>query len=103
MLRVLVSNLLSRASNKYNISNRRSLDVKWRGRDSNPLLKSALKFITMIWQIAVFTRRIATEKIAVLRIAIVRGPNLRAECQRPKPPAGLVLGLRAGVGNPQYI
>jgi hypothetical protein len=32
-----------------------------------------------------------------------RGPNLRAECQRPELPAGIVLGLRAGVGNPQYI
>jgi hypothetical protein len=35
--------------------------------------------------------------------AIVRGPNLRAECQRPEPPAGFALGLRAGVGNPQCI
>jgi hypothetical protein len=37
------------------------------------------------------------------RIAIVRGPNLRAECQRPEPPAGFVLGLRADVGNPRNI
>jgi hypothetical protein len=36
-----------------------------------------------VLHIAVFSRRIATEKIAVPRIAIVRGPNLRAECQRP--------------------
>jgi replicative superfamily II helicase len=28
---------------------------------------------------------------------------LRAECQRPEPPAEFVLGLRAGVGNPQDI
>jgi hypothetical protein len=51
----------------------------------------------------VFSRRIATEKIAIPRIAIVRGPNLRAECQRPETPAGFVLGLRAGVSNPQNI
>jgi hypothetical protein len=38
-----------------------------------------------------------TEKIAVPRIAIVRGPNWRAECQRPEMPAGFVLGLRARV------
>jgi hypothetical protein len=52
---------------------------------------------------AEFSRRIATEKIAKSRIAIVRGPNLRAECQRPEPLTGFVLGLRAGVGNPQCI
>jgi hypothetical protein len=79
------------------------LDVKGRGMDSTLLLNSALKFIRLYWQIAVFSRRIATEKIAVPQIAIVRGPNLRAECQRHKPPAGFVLDLRAGVGNPQYI
>jgi hypothetical protein len=66
------------------------------------LLNSALKFVTLYRQIAVFSRRIATEKIAVPRIAIVRGSNWRAEFQRPKPPAGFVLALRAGVGNPQY-
>jgi hypothetical protein len=37
------------------------------------------------------------------KIAIVRCANLRAECPRPEPPAGFVLGLRGGVGNPQYI
>jgi hypothetical protein len=74
--------------------------VKLRGLDSTLLLNSALKFVTLYWQIAVFSRQIATLKIAV---AIVRGPNLRAECQRPKPPAGFVLGLRVGVGNPQYF
>jgi hypothetical protein len=36
------------------------------------------------------SRQIATEKIAVPRTAIVRGPNWRAECQRPEPPAGFV-------------
>jgi hypothetical protein len=62
-----------------------------------------LKFITIYWLIAVFSRRIATEKIAVPWIAIVRRPNLRAECQRPEPLAGFVLGLRSGVGNPRNI
>jgi hypothetical protein len=38
--------------------------------------------------------------MAVLRIAKLRSLNLRAECQRPEPPAGFVLGLGAGVGNP---
>jgi hypothetical protein len=66
------------------------------------LLNSALKFVMLYWQIAVFSRQIATEKIVILRIAIVRGTNLRGECQRLEPPAGFVLGLRAGVGNPQY-
>jgi hypothetical protein len=84
------------------MSNRRSLDVKWRELDFTLSLNSMLKFVTLYRQITVFSRRIATEKIAVPRIAIVRGPNLRAECQRPKPPAVFVLGLRAGVGNPQY-
>jgi hypothetical protein len=64
---------------------------------------STLKFVTLYWQIGVFSRRIATEKIAVPLIAIVRGLNLRAACQRPEPPAGFVLGLRVGVGNPQCI
>jgi hypothetical protein len=100
MLRILVLNLESSSSNKYDISNRRSLDVKWRELDFTLLLNSALKFVTLCWHIAVFSRRIATEKIAILRIAIVRGPNLRAESQRPEPPAGFILGLRAGVGNP---
>jgi hypothetical protein len=44
----------------------------------------------------------ATEKIVVPRTAIVRGPNLRADCHRPQLPAGFILGLRAGVGNPQH-
>jgi hypothetical protein len=65
-------------------------------------LNSALKFITLRWHIAVFSRRIATEKIAIPRTAIVRGPNLRADCHRPELPAEFVLGLRAGVGNPQH-
>jgi hypothetical protein len=63
----------------------------------------ALKLVALHWQIAVFSRRIATEKIAIPRIAIVRGPNLRAECQKPEPPAGFKLDLRAGVGNPRKI
>jgi hypothetical protein len=67
------------------------------------LLNSALKYAKLYWQIAVLSRRIATEKIAIPRIAKVRGPNSRAECQRPETPAGFVLGLRAGVGNPQNI
>jgi hypothetical protein len=49
----------------------------------------------LYWQIAVFFMRIATENIAVPRIAVVRGPNLRAECQEPETPAGFILGLRA--------
>jgi hypothetical protein len=83
------------------VSSRRFLDEKWWGLDSTLLLNSALKFVTLYWQIAVFSRRIATEKITVPRIAIARGPNLRAKCQRPEQPAGFALGLRAGVGNPQ--
>jgi hypothetical protein len=39
---------------------------------------------------------------ALPRTATVRGPNLRADCHMPEPPAGFVLGLRAGVGNPQH-
>jgi hypothetical protein len=50
----------------------------------------------------VFPDRISTEKIAVPRTALVRGPNLRADCHRPEPPAGFVLVLRAGFGNPQH-
>jgi hypothetical protein len=71
--------------------------------DSTLLLNSALKFVTLYWQIAVFSRRIATDKIAVPQIAKVRGQNLRAECQKPETPAGFLLGLRGGVGNPQNI
>jgi hypothetical protein len=41
------------------------------------------------------------EKIAVPRIAKVRSLHLRADCHRSKPSAGFILGLRAGVGNPQ--
>jgi hypothetical protein len=68
------------------------------GLDFTILLNSALKFITLYWQIAMFSRR-----IAVSQIAIFRGLNLRAECQRSEPPAGFILGLRAGVGNPRNI
>jgi hypothetical protein len=69
---------------------------KWWWLDSTLLLNSALKLVTLYWQIVVFSRRIATEKISIQRIALVRGPNLRAESQSPEPPAGFVLGLRAG-------
>jgi hypothetical protein len=93
----------SRASKIYDSSNRGPLEVKWRGLESTLLLNSALKFITLYCHIAVFSRRIATEKIALPRIAIVRGPNLRADCQRREPPAWFVLGLRVGVGNPRNI
>jgi hypothetical protein len=55
--------------------------------------------LTLSWQTG---PRIATMKMAVLRIAKVRSLNLRAECQRPEPPAGVILGLRAGIGNLQY-
>jgi hypothetical protein len=51
--------------------------------DFTILLKSALKFVTLYWQIAVFSRWIATEKIAIPPTAIVRGPNLRVECHGP--------------------
>jgi hypothetical protein len=101
--RVSVLHFKSCASKIYDSSNRGPLEVKWRGLDSTLLLNYVLKFITLYWLIAVFSRRIATEKIAVPRIATVRGQNLRAECQRPEPPAGFVLGLRAGVGNPRNI
>jgi hypothetical protein len=40
------------------------------------------------------------KKIVVLRIAIVKGLNLRAECYRS---VGFVIGLSAGVGNPRCI
>jgi hypothetical protein len=73
------------------------------GLDTALLLNSALGYVKLYWQIAVFSRWIATEKIAVPGIAVVRGLNLRAECQRPEMPAGLVLSLRAGVGNAQNI
>jgi hypothetical protein len=82
----------SRTSKINDVSNRRFLDEKWRGLDSTLLLNSALKFVTLYWQIAVFSRRLPQRKLP-----------LRVECQRPEPPAGFVLGLRAGVGNPQYI
>jgi hypothetical protein len=40
--------------------------------------------------------------MAVLLIAKVRSLHLRADCHRPELPAEFILGLRAGVGNPQY-
>jgi hypothetical protein len=101
MLSVLVFNF--RASKIYDVSDRRFLDLQWRRLDFTLLLNFALKFVTLYWQIAVFSRRIATKIFALPRIAIVRGPNLRAECHRPEPPTWLVLGLKAGVGNQQYI
>jgi hypothetical protein len=73
------------------------------GAGFHSIAKLRLKYIKLYWQIAVFSRRIASEKIAIPWIAIVTGPNLRAKCQRPEMPAGFVLGLRAGVGNPQNI
>jgi hypothetical protein len=60
----------------YDVSNRQFLDVKWRGLVSTLLLNSALKFVTLYWQIAVFSRRIATKIFAIPRIALVRVPNL---------------------------
>jgi hypothetical protein len=68
------------------------------GLDSTLLLNSALKFVMLYWQIAVFSRRIATEKIAVPRIATVRGPNLRAECQKPEQPTGFIIRIRPESG-----
>jgi hypothetical protein len=94
--------LVKSGSKIYDALNRRSLDVKWLGLDSTPLLNSALKCLTLCWQTAACTPRIATMKMALLRIAKVKSLNLRAECQRPETPAGFILGLRAGVGNPQY-
>jgi hypothetical protein len=43
------------------------------------------------------------KKMAVPRIAIVRGPNLIAECHRPDLPPGFVFALRAGFDNPKNI
>jgi hypothetical protein len=95
MLRVLVLNLLSRSSKIYDSSNRGPLEVKWQGLDSTLLLNSALKFVTLCWQTATCTPQIATMKMAVLRIAKVRSIHLRADCHRPNPPAGFIIGLRA--------
>jgi hypothetical protein len=72
------------------------------GTDSTLLLNSALKFVTQCWQTVACTPRIATMKMAVLRVAKVRSIHLRADCQRSNPSAGFILGLRAEVGNPQY-
>jgi hypothetical protein len=69
-------------------------NVKCRRLDFTLLLNSALKFVTLCWQIVVSSRRIATKNIAIPRIAIVRGPNLRAECHRPE--------LVAGYGKPRH-
>jgi hypothetical protein len=102
MLRILVLNLESRSPKIYDSSNRRPLEVKWRRLDSTLLLNSALKFITLCWQTPAFTPRIATMKMAILRIAKVRSIHLRADCHRSNPFAGFILGLRAGVGKPQY-
>jgi hypothetical protein len=85
--RVSVLHFESRASKIYDSSNRGPLEVKWRELEFTLLLNSALKFVTLYRQNAVFSRRIAKEKIAVPRTAIVRGPNLRADCHRPEPPA----------------
>jgi hypothetical protein len=71
MLRVSLLNYRqsSRASKIYDASNRRSLDVIWRGLDFTPLLNSALKSLTLGWQTAVCIPRIAAMKMAVLWIA----------------------------------
>jgi hypothetical protein len=74
MLRVLVLNLKSRSSNKYDISNRRSLDVKWRGLDFTLLLNSALKSLTLPWQTA-----------CVLSTDCRSENGHTADCQSPKP------------------
>jgi hypothetical protein len=47
------------------------------------LLKSALKFVKLSKQIAVFIPWIANAKIDALRAAKVRWLNLRAECHGP--------------------
>jgi hypothetical protein len=60
------------------------------GAGLHSIAKLRAQIRNAVWQIEVFSRRIATEKIAVPRIAIVKGPNLRAECQRPETPAGFV-------------
>jgi hypothetical protein len=49
------------------------------------------------------TPRIATMNMAILLIAKVRSLNLRADCHRPELSTWFILGLRAGVGNPQSI
>jgi hypothetical protein len=71
--------------------------------DFTLLPNSALKFLTLCWQIAVCTPRIATVKMVILLIAQVRSLNLQANSNRPKLSACFILGLRAGVGNPQWL
>jgi hypothetical protein len=54
-----------------------------------------LKFLALGWRTAACT------SMAVLLIAQVRSLILRADCHRPELSTLFVLGLRAGVGNPQ--
>jgi hypothetical protein len=59
------------------------------------IAKFRAQILTLSWQIAVCAPRIATTKNVVLQTAKVRSLNLMLE-----PPAGFVLGLRVGIGNP---
>jgi hypothetical protein len=92
-----------RLSKIHDTSNRGLLDVKWRGLDFSLLPNSRPKFLTLCWQIAVCTPRIATVKIVIALIAKVRSLNLRADCNRPELSAWLSLGLRVGFGNPKCL
>jgi hypothetical protein len=76
-----------------------NFDVKLRGLDLTLLLNSALKFLTLPWQIAVCSPQIATTKMAVLLIAKARSLNFRADYLQPEPSTGFLLGLRAGDGS----
>jgi hypothetical protein len=61
------------------------------------------QIFTLCGQIAVCTPRIATMKMVMLLIAKVRSLNLRADCHRPEFSTWFVLGLIAGVCNPQCV
>jgi hypothetical protein len=52
-----------RSSNNYDISNRRPLDEKWQELDFTLLLNSALKSLTLGWQIAVFPGGLPQRKL----------------------------------------
>jgi hypothetical protein len=73
------------------------------GAGFHSIANSVLKSLTLPWQTLVCCPRIATTKMPVLLIAKVRSLHLRADCHRSEPSTGFILGLRAGVGNPQNI
>jgi hypothetical protein len=76
---------------------------KMAGAGSQAIAKSRTPLFNAVITDRVCFPRIFTRKMDILLIAIVSRLNLRADCHWPEPSAWLIIGRRAGAGNPHCI